>query len=339
MESVRQLLGSDVYHLYVWDKVALRPVRTWATLSASDEIHHRYNAYYGLIDPRRVASDDMAVGEVLPCSRRFDSRFVAKSEFYQDFLLPSGLRYMLGVTLHRGPTADFKLGMLRALGRADYSDNDLALAQRIAAHLNRALTLMLGMRSLEEIVQGQERALGALDAALALLDEHGRLLHLSAGGDALLRRHGVRLSATSPVVRGASRADFESAWKRVCETGQPACVRLRERAAAGGIPATLMPVNEAAGDARWPLARFVLLLTEPLARGASATALQHAFELTAAEAALAHDLTCGLSLAESAARRGVRLSTARTQLLALFAKTDTHKQAQLVRLLSRVPAA
>jgi DNA-binding CsgD family transcriptional regulator len=64
--------------------------------------------------------------------------------------------------------------------------------------------------------------------------------------------------------------------------------------------------------------------------------LRKLFELTAAEARLAQCLSCGESLEEAALKLSIKMTTARTQLAAVFAKTDTRRQAKLVAILSRV---
>jgi len=68
----------------------------------------------------------------------------------------------------------------------------------------------------------------------------------------------------------------------------------------------------------------------------SETRLKALFDLTAAEARLAQRLARGDSVEEAAQALGVKMTTARTQLAAIFAKTDTRRQAKLVAILSRV---
>jgi DNA-binding CsgD family transcriptional regulator len=46
----------------------------------------------------------------------------------------------------------------------------------------------------------------------------------------------------------------------------------------------------------------------------------------------------GKRLEEVAAERGVQLTTVRSQLQSLFAKTETNRQVELVRLLARLAA-
>lgn len=70
---------------------------------------------------------------------------------------------------------------------------------------------------------------------------------------------------------------------------------------------------------------------------ATADELRLAWGLTPAEARLAHLLLLPLSLQESARHLGISSETARTHLKALFGKTRTHRQAELlVKLLSTV---
>jgi len=64
--------------------------------------------------------------------------------------------------------------------------------------------------------------------------------------------------------------------------------------------------------------------------------LRTLFDLTPAEARLAQHLACGDSVEEVAQTLHIKMTTARTQLAAIFAKTETRRQAKLVAILSRV---
>ncbi len=67
--------------------------------------------------------------------------------------------------------------------------------------------------------------------------------------------------------------------------------------------------------------------------------LRDAFELTRAEARLAARLACGESLQDIADAFGISPGTARMQLKAVFVKTRTCRQAELVALLGRLALA
>ena len=70
----------------------------------------------------------------------------------------------------------------------------------------------------------------------------------------------------------------------------------------------------------------------------SADLLRQFFGLTKTEASLAATLVQGLTLSESANARGVSVNTARTQIKEIFAKTGTHSQVELLRLIMTSPA-
>lgn len=60
--------------------------------------------------------------------------------------------------------------------------------------------------------------------------------------------------------------------------------------------------------------------------------LQRLLQLTPAEAALVRSLVGGLSLEEASVALSVSLETVRTRLKDVFMKTNTHRQADLIRL-------
>lgn len=68
----------------------------------------------------------------------------------------------------------------------------------------------------------------------------------------------------------------------------------------------------------------------------SASLLNALFDFTPAEARLAADLASGLTLAQSAANRGITTKSARTYLERIFHKTGTHQQSQVVAMIRTV---
>lgn len=68
----------------------------------------------------------------------------------------------------------------------------------------------------------------------------------------------------------------------------------------------------------------------------AAMVLYSRFKLTPAEAQIALGVYRGQTLRAIAAARGTNVQTARTQLKSVFAKTGTHRQAQLAQLLAKM---
>jgi DNA-binding CsgD family transcriptional regulator len=84
--------------------------------------------------------------------------------------------------------------------------------------------------------------------------------------------------------------------------------------------------------------RALVRATDPEeAMPCSATILRALYGLTSAEVEVANGLVRGATIEEIADARGTSVATARTQLKMLLAKTDTRRQAELVRLLLRLP--
>ena len=96
-----------------------------------------------------------------------------------------------------------------------------------------------------------------------------------------------------------------------------------------------VPVPTLGEDAPHTVLLLIDLDATPLPQ---AGVLEQVFRLTPAEARLALLLADGATTTEAAATLGVSVATTRTQLAAIFAKTHTRRQAELVMLLSRLSA-
>lgn len=82
-----------------------------------------------------------------------------------------------------------------------------------------------------------------------------------------------------------------------------------------------------------------MLITDPAAIQVCPKVLRRIWGLTAAEARVAASLAAGLSPAEIAVRHGVSEATVRTQMRTIFEKTGTHRQGELIRLLTSIGIA
>jgi DNA-binding CsgD family transcriptional regulator len=82
----------------------------------------------------------------------------------------------------------------------------------------------------------------------------------------------------------------------------------------------------------------LIVLTDPDARPTSRESVLRAlYELTPAECRMAGLLAAGFTIANAANSMNVSTLTARTQLKAIFRKTGTNRQAELVRLVLGLP--
>lgn len=340
LQSVSDSLHCDLFHAFVWDVAEQRQLIGWATPSPETAaMHDAYSLHFGRIDPRRTVAEALAPGEVFRCHDHIDARAVDASEFYQDFLLPFGLRYMIGSTLMRTSRHQISLALLRAKGRPEFTDAEAAWARLLVPHLQRASTLLLRQAQAIDLVRAEDEALDRWDTGVALLDDHGAVLHLNASAKSLVdSAPGLRLVGGRLVAQDAQAADaFVAALHQLHVDGQSRDVLIPGRTP---IVVTLCraPSATVAGPTKDGGVRCWAFIA-PLARRRlpEAARLVALFKLTPAEARLARAIAAGHSLAEAASECGVKPSTVRSQMLAVLAKTGARRQQELAAMLSRLP--
>lgn len=211
-------------------------------------------------------------------------------------------------------------------------DPDAALDDpEIEAHVARA-TVFLDRLEATAGLEGQRSALADIQRAAAFLADGGPLIAacnraatvafgVSEGGalaDLPFEAEDLRLLAGVLRQVAARRAE-KVVTLRVRSTQTQSPVILRVSPVAGGQ----------ASDAPRPLA--LVVSTELVWPEGFETTVQDAFGLTAAEVEIVRGVTLGQPLRDIAAARQRSLETVRTQVRSVLAKTETHSQAELVR--------
>ena len=144
------------------------------------------------------------------------------------------------------------------------------------------------------------------------------------------------------MVRGSSHAEMmlhQSPVQQPSRGFQPVMTQASQQEQSASIipgfserPPGLAARGASAGFEPWQ-ARLADLHAIPVP---SEDALRRVFKLTRAEARLAQGVARGDSLEDIAQFLDIRISTARTQLASIFAKTETRRQAKLAAMLGRL---
>ena len=177
-----------------------------------------------------------------------------------------------------------------------------------------------------------------LDCALITVDHEGRVEYRNRVASALLKsgRAGLTLARGSVTAKShALREQLMQAIHRACVESRSSGVCVSEP----GTPAEHWPrmvVVPIGGPGERRAAVWILNTQSPLVPDEDMLAAL--FRLSRAEARLSIGLLKGLSAAECAEQSGVGVATIRSQLHSIFSKTGVRRQAQLVALLSRIPA-
>jgi DNA-binding CsgD family transcriptional regulator len=290
-----------------------------------------------------------ALMQIEPLSVVPRKRLIPDREFQNDpacraILVAQGLYHGCIATLHRAGPLLSALEVYRPKPR-EFTRSEIRLLQRLLPHVANALRVnrQVGVSDIHR--HQAEEALNQLNVAVLILAQDGRILLANKATRQLLARS-----------EGITAREGKLAASRHVNGARMACLIAR---AAGR--AAVPPVAEALridrdGDHRplhlWavslpraagePLARtaeadvMVIVIDPELSAAPSIEALRALYGLTAAEARLTSGLLHGERLEDYAARSSISMHTARTHLKSVFAKTETDRQAELMRLLSRM---
>ncbi|MDP5238814.1 hypothetical protein Q9Q94_04700 [Uliginosibacterium sp. 31-16] len=304
-----------------------------------------YCEHYWRIDEltRHIAAGMTQKSRGTLCDGQFNrSRQYQESAFYREFMQPVGFGGRVFGWEHNPLHGQrhFTLSMLKRNALAVFSQDELAQFQQAMPHLQRAAYLHVHTTLLQQKVLGLERVMDAFPVGMLFVDTRGRLRHANRRARALLDsaihadlhgflRAGLNQSNTPVPIRKV----FQQALAGHC-----ACASLPAQGAAPELTLLALSVRDLADvglhlDA--PGVAFLLVEREVNPAAAVAMATQ-AYRLSAAEAALLMHLIDGGTPPEFAESRGVKISTVRTQLSNLLAKTRTQRQQDLVGLVARL---
>ena len=341
-ELIRQIGGSG-FHFLGWSS-ELKEVPFAACSESWQGYIDGYHSEYGKIDPHLQAGLKDPVGCWLVSHERFDERFVSRNQCYQEYLIPSGVRHLMGTSLVRDEHLDVVAAVGKPPGTKAFSADEIALVKRITPHLQRAVALHMRTDKLRDRAAFGALGLQTMESGILALDKTGRVLFANPFAEDMLRR-GNFLKVQAGRLLAGLRDDakqLSGAIARALASRAPQVLGLRK--AGGGETDRCIITVVRLSEANRLFTIFsrpellVLIRLPNERRGPAARDLVDLFEFTGAEARLAEGMACGLSLQDYAAQTGVAKDTVRAQLKAIFIKTGAQRQSELVRLLCDVPA-
>ena len=344
LSSVMQQVGADTFHFLDWDRHDATTARNIFSHEWMTDGVQQYASYYGAIDPRRRLTEDMPAGTVFACHQYFSDAAVSRDEFYQDFLIPRGQRYVLISKVLSDDRRDVVIGLMRDDGNRPYDEAELHEAKRLMSHLGRASRMWSQTQALRTAAAFGAQAARASAFALIGLDGTGKLAYANGHAENLLKDGDCLLGRNGGI--GAALGDddlrLHRAVREVRETGCGLSLALSGlRSGPQSLLLNIAPLqNTGEAGPAWELSRACVLITARLRKqppGLSPLALFQTFGLTQAESAVALALCEGKTPEEHAQAMGVSMPTVRTQLRAVFEKTQTRRQPEIVGLLLGMP--
>ena len=267
----------------------------------------------------------------------FTAEEIARDPFYQGFLRSHGFGWHGAARLATAPYP-VVLSLKRTLREGPYDAGDVARLDRFLPHLRAIAKAAAAVHN--GMVDGQLDALAKAGLGALTLDPAGCVL---ATNELLVLGDGLEVRGRRPLAahrgdRAALQAAIDQALHPARPSSLPAPLRIPLRRPSGKRP-LLVEVLPLIGQPGMSLMNAVaLLLVTDLDHAARPILgeLQAMFGLTAREAEFAADLATGEPLDGIAARMDITREHARQRLKAVFRKTDTHRQGELVALLARL---
>ncbi len=263
-----------------------------------------------------------------------------RSEIWNDFSRSDlGAYHLLGAVVPFGKDGVWLAGIHRPRDASAFDAADRADLTRVLGHMRRGLAIRQRLADSELRAALGFGALDALDIGALVVTGAGRVVFSNRAADAIARdgdalhygRKGFPIAAGATGLTPLLRCMIADA-----AAGGAGGEILLPRASGGrGVAAMVSRLPRSAGPGSDVSACVLILLHDLTARHVAVGALLRGlFGATVAEADLAERLFDGQHLRDIAEARGVRISTVRTQLSALLARTDTSGQAELLKLLA-----
>jgi DNA-binding CsgD family transcriptional regulator len=260
-----------------------------------------------------------------------------RGPFYQEWLRPQGCVDVANVVLHQsdGTCAD----LLTFLPGPRMADAEMR--RRIAAvapHARRALLVNKTIDATVSEASSFADILNGLSAAIFLIDASCRIVHANAAGDGLvgaddiLRLVNGQLVARDGRINQTLRSAFTGHGRIAAEA---ACIALPMTGRDGErYVAHLLPLTAAARGAIGAAHKSVaaLFVRKVAVEMAGSEIIARSFGLTPAELRVMLSIVDVGGVPETAAALGVAVSTVKTHLHRVFAKTGASRQADLVKI-------
>jgi len=312
-----------------------------------------YIQKYHLIDPRMQATLLLKPQEWFHCHKTLNEAYVATSEFYQEFLLPYGRRYMSGCKVVDDDNATIFIACLRGMEQGPLPTKAIKFLDRLMPHLYRALRA-----DVKNFIYSTQALVGhalvnRLRQPVILLTSASEVVHTNEAAKTLLSNTQLIAVTDSQLILPE---DCGQRFLQECALLEQQ-VRTSSDIEASSTQFKTMQIKSSASATDETLYAFFSVLIPQRVMGTfglrplimlylyhpeSSTAIEPsllyaAFGLTPAECRVAMLITEGQSIKKIADALGTQPDTVRKQLQSIYIKTSTHRQPELIRLLLQLP--
>ncbi len=277
-------------------------------------------------------SDQMSAGSVATNDDLVPTETFLRTPLYTDFLAPRGIHHVLGAVLVDEADADLgpriHLALFRGRELPQFGAPEIALVKRLAPHLKLALCSRWRLQSRGLFSAASEYMLDAMDHPVLLLDEHGKVIYANAAALELVTA-GVGLTIAGDEIRLDSLK-----LQPLLKLLNPAS-RVPVSFPTGDLNVRVIPFGNDSSEGKlfhWfaRAAYAVLPEVRPYQLQRAATRVGSQYSFTDSEAEVVSALLAGLGPAAIGTKLKISVSTVRSHLAHIYAKTGTRNQRELI---------
>jgi DNA-binding CsgD family transcriptional regulator len=261
------------------------------------------------------------------------------TSFYRRWLRPQNVLHALIGVISRSREGIRCLFALREASYAPFASSDKKLLKPFLPELRSALEAVAEIASLHQLTTMLLDLIEELSDFAVIVDEAARPILLNgavteflARSDSLTLMNDVLVS-NSPRDTCRLHAAISAVVRRADGRLSGESVVIGREASDAPIVLHVVRLPHPAVNAAGRAAPLAAVFIPPVTRSETLEGCLHFYRLTPAEKRLAAMIVGGWPLLEAARQLQITQNTARTHMKRIYAKTETHRQADLVRLL------
>jgi DNA-binding CsgD family transcriptional regulator len=299
-----------------------------------------YTAHYAAIDPWAAAVARLPRETPFLSVEHFAEDDLVRTEFYNDFAKRYGHFRPLGATMTIAPNVTASVSIENRFAISPFEAADKPRLTLLLPHIKRVIQLRRRFRAERQRGEIGAASLEMLSFGVVVCDAASRVVFCNGAAETMSTRLGTLTLTRETTLTGKLPAEEGRMLERLivgaAQGGPGGVVRLHGQDGSGVIalvtqlPTPLMPERRAG-------LALVTLRAMDDAPSYARVVLSTAFGLTPSQAEIALLLFNGASADDIMRLRNIRMPTVRSHLAAIYARTNTDNQRDLIRLLGTLP--
>jgi DNA-binding CsgD family transcriptional regulator len=283
---------------------------------------------------------------VIPGEELVSQHQLLKTEFYNDFLVNNEMETVTMVSCTSTAERVDVMPVWRRSKDGPMDQDSVNLLRLVLPHAHLVLQMRTKLQQAEFRGLVGESALDAMSIAALLVSETGHVQHMnSLATDIVRKADGLRIERTTlkaidssetAKLQGLIRSAATEA-KKSAGLAPGGALSISRNRVKGPLHVAVLPITQDRTSMAANHCALVIVSDQSTSPRSRASLLTMLYRLTPTEARLADLLLGGLEVRAVADHLGITIETARFHLKRVLAKTGTHRQTELIRLMLTLP--